>query len=933
MCLPGVLLALWYGWSAYAQLDRYRRAVRQKAPFELETLHIALYDRLETDLRRMWMAPPPTPSRLDSYVLHLTRQGYSTLEESGARSQDRPYVDAKVEHDGRVLDGKVRLRGGRHWHVEGAQKSLKVKLDKGELIEGHRVFNLINDPTPLVIGEQLIQDLAREEGLLTPVSDFVRLKINSKDFGVFHYETAADESLLRTSRRLPGSIYASELPDAAGAEELWSNPLHWTKVASRTDSDADKTDRADLERLLQHVRNGTTRDFYDFSRHELNLEAFAELDALDVAFGGDQRDFRENHSYYFDPYRGSWEPLAGQFRGFRDDPLFNLVDNPVLLRLKMTPGYLSLRDRRLYAFLTGKGAPAALRARAKRLLERLAPELATDPYWDAYRQLPRIDAFHRRMVRPNSLRRLALVVESEFTTYSHRHAQLVSELERNPLFLQLGAPVARAGAGANGAGPEFRTPFLLLVDGHAGVALNELSVSFRDDCENPSIRLFRSGVELPTHGSAGHVELDTELALYPSIAIVARANPSPRRGRVRGAEIPVDYPLELGSRCAPEHVLARGRHLATDSRVVSRPAPSELLARLPARRLGPADTPAFAVGEAAPHPWQLESPPRREVQLGPGELRIEATRVFEANETVTVQPGTRLRMGPGASLVFLGKVRFLGQRDAPIVLSALGDQPWGGVALQGPGTQGSEWHSVQLSGGTRPSFRSTDYPALVDVHDSSNILLDNCQFSAHASKHDTLHFAYVRAGEIRDSTFRGGPGDAVDLEYSSVELRLVQIVAAGDDGLDLMGSQVELRDSVILGANGNGISSGEESRVDIQNSLIADCKVGVLVKNAAYVALSGSLLFRNATGVRTYQRTVRYAGPSEVTANVLFVVGSSGNAVQRDDRPQNTLDQGRILLDLPQRGALDHVLEDVLELSDWQELPRWISDQKGQAIR
>ena len=95
ICLPGLLLALWYAWSAYAQLDRYRRAVRQKGSFELETLQIALYDQLESDIRRLWMAPPPNPSRLDAYVLHLTRQGYSTLEESAEGSEPRKRKNAK----------------------------------------------------------------------------------------------------------------------------------------------------------------------------------------------------------------------------------------------------------------------------------------------------------------------------------------------------------------------------------------------------------------------------------------------------------------------------------------------------------------------------------------------------------------------------------------------------------------------------------------------------------------------------------------------------------------------------------------------------------------------------------------------------------------------------------------------------------------------
>jgi hypothetical protein len=496
ICLPGMLLVAWYAWSAYAQLDLYRRAVHERAPLSLETLHIALHDQVEADIRRMLMDAPPDPSPLHTYRLRLKREDWKTLIDSAEHGDARPYVEAKVEHDGRLLDAEVRLRGSRHWHTGGAQKSLKVKLDKGELIRGHRIFNLINDPTSMLIGEQLILDLAKDSEVLTPVSSFVRVKINGKDAGVYHYETAADESLLRSSRRMPGSIYQSELPGKIATDELWSSAKFWTKVSSRTDADADRTDFSDLERFLFHVARANGRQFRQFAEHELNLESFARLDALDVAFGGDQRDFRENHNYYFDPYRGYWEPIAGEFRGFRDDPLFNLVDNPVLLRLKMTPGYLSLRDRRLYEFLTSKGTPSAISARATKLVSELAPDLRTDPHWDAYRQLPRVDAFHRRMVRPNTLRRLALVVESELTTYSHRHAQLIAELERNPLYISVGEPVARREALAQLPGGVFSTPVRLVIDGQSGVGLTELAVDFADDCVDPSLVVLASGAPI-----------------------------------------------------------------------------------------------------------------------------------------------------------------------------------------------------------------------------------------------------------------------------------------------------------------------------------------------------------------------------------------------------------------------------------------------------
>ncbi len=930
MSLPGVLLVLWYAWSSFSRVDHYRRAVDAKAPLELETLHIALNDQLQGDIRRMLMNPPPEPSQLPEYRLRLTQHDYDLLLDGAQQADARPYVEAKVEQGERLLNAEVRIRGSRHWHTLGPQRSLKVKLDKGELLDGQRIFNLINDPTPMVIAEQLILDLAQEAGILTQVSRYVRVKINAKDFGVYRYETAADESLLRSSSRMPGSIYASELPAAASTEQLWTNTHYWTKVSSRTDSEVDKADFTDLLRFLGHVHDSTNQQFADFAQHELDLETFARLDALDVAFGGDQRDFRENHTYYFDPYRGRWEPIAGESRGFREDPSFNLVDNPVLIRLKMLPSYLSLRNRLLYDFLTGKGSPAALHARARRLLAQLAPELRTDPYWDAYRQLPRVDAFHRRMLRPNSLGRLALVVESELTTYGHRHAQLVAELEKNPLYIAVGEPVVRRDAKL--AEPLFATSLSLVIDGHAGVGFNELTVTFGADCVAPSARLMRGGRELATRGRAGQIKLADELSLYPSVGLMPQHDPNPRRGHVRADELPIEYSLELVSSCRPEGVVARGRHLATDSRVVSRPVCAALAARLPKARLNGDNVPKFEASEVAPHPWELDAAAPIAVTLGPGNISLPSTRIFGPNETVTIMPGSRLHLGPGVSLIFLGRVTFDGQQHDRIEVLPLGSAPFGGIAIQGPHTSGSRLSYVSIGGGTQPSWRSVQYPGMIDVHDTHDVMIEGCRFGNNGGETDTLHVAYVKRLDVRDTSFLKVPEDAFDLEYTTADLRGLRVSNAGDDAFDLMGSQVRLGDSIILGSEGNGISAGEGSDVNVENTLIATSKVGVLVKNASKVALSGSVLFRNGTGVRTYQRTVRYAGDSEVTANVLFVAESTRDAVKRDDRKTHTLDRGRVLLDLPRRGVLDHVLESVLELSDWQDLPRWLGDQKEQTI-
>jgi hypothetical protein len=934
MLLPAALLVGWYAWAAFAEVDRYRRSVGETTPITLETWHVALHDQLEADIRRMLMAPPPDPSTLYTFRLRVNRGDWDQLVDSAKMDSGRPYVNAKVEHDGQLLDAEIRLRGNRHWHVGGVQKSLKVKLDKGELIRGHRIFNLLNDPTPMVVGQQLILNLTEENEILTPVSSFVRVKLNSKDLGVYHYTAAADESLLRSSRRMPGSIYASSLPADRPSEELWSGSQHWTKVSTRTDSERDRTDYSDLQRFLYHVHDGSSIAFRDFAEHELDLDAFARLDAIEVAFGGDQRDFRENHEWYFDPYRGRWEPIAGNIRGFRDDAEFNLVYNPVQLRLEMAPGYLARRDRLLYELLTGKGAPSAVQERATRLLVELAPELRTDPYWDAYRQLPRIDAFHRRMVRPNTLSRLSLVVESELTTYAHRHAQLLAALEKNPLYIEIGASKPHANVGsAPGSSTSLTTGLELVIDGHAGVGLRELSVAFASDCEHPEPELWRGSERVPARATGGQLALDGELALHPTIGIVPRPDPDERRGDVRAEIVPTSYPFSLVSSCPPIGVTARGRQLATDSRVVSRPLSAAQRSRLPARRLGPEEKPKLRAGEVAPHPWQLERRAPRSITLGPGEVRVEETRVFGPDETVTIAPGTHLRMGPKASLIFLGRVSFDGRPGDPIVVDSLEARRWGGIALQGPGTAGSRLVHSSISGGTKPAWRSIPYPAMVDIHHTRDIVLEGVRLSENAPETDAVHVADVDGLRVTDTVLREIAGDALDLEYTEADVRRARLINIGDDGLDLMGSRVTLSDSMILGARGNGISSGEESVVKVLSTLVAQSSVGVLAKNAAKISLSGSVLYANESGLRTYQRTVRYAGNSEVTADVLCVAESKKKPVDRGDRDSDRLDRGRVLLDLPQPGVLDHVLEDVLELSSWQELSGWISDQRREVVR
>jgi hypothetical protein len=280
-------------------------------------------------------------------------------------------------------------------------------------------------------------------------------------------------------------------------------------------------------------------------------------------------------------------------------------------------------------------------------------------------------------------------------------------------------------------------------------------------------------------------------------------------------------------------------------------------------------------------------------------------------------------MAAGASLVFLGPVSFAGTERAPIVIEAAGAAPWGGLALQGEGSSGSHLSHVSARGGSAASYRRVRFPGMIALHDTRDVLIDDCHFGGNRGSDDVVHAAYVHGLRVTDTTIGDAHADAWDLELSDAILRRVQVGHAGDDALDLMGSRVELADAVLVDLGGHGVSAGEQSDVNVHDTLIADAAVGLLAKNNSQIAVDGSLIFRAKTGVRVYTREVRYTGESRVQADVLFVVGSE-LPVRRDDRSEQALDIGRVQLRLPRNETLANLRENVLALPAWSALPDWV---------
>jgi hypothetical protein len=300
-------------------------------------------------------------------------------------------------------------------------------------------------------------------------------------------------------------------------------------------------------------------------------------------------------------------------------------------------------------------------------------------------------------------------------------------------------------------------------------------------------------------------------------------------------------------------------------------------------------------------------------------VEINETRVYSAAQTLVIAPGTTLRFAENASLITYGKLFAEGRPNAKIQFMPSGTH-WGGLALQGPKTQGSRLSYVEFIQGTRPSLRFFGFPGMVNVHDTKDVGISHALFTGNKVSDDALHVAYVEGLALTDSLFKATNSDAADLEYSSAKIERLTVLETGDDCLDLMGTRVEILGSKLIRCKGNAVSVGEHSNVLFQDGLAAESTRGLLLKNASTLRVRNALLHRNGTSVRVEPETEWYPGASQLDTVDVHAAFARKQLDGLTSPNSGTIDNSLQADDLP---ALRHLL--LGDDGEWGELDTEIS--------
>ncbi|HEX5054287.1 MAG TPA: CotH kinase family protein [Planctomycetota bacterium] len=802
----------------------------------------ALSRQIRLRLSSAGLEDVPADLQLRSIQLFVADADLAKLDEDLPYS-GLEYVDGLLVYPDGLHKVSVRYRGDflKHWGYD--KKSIRVRTKATDLFGGFRSFNLIVPKFPEQLNNYLAYRLATTLGLIAPHCELVNVFLNGRNTGLHEFTEQLDEGTLRRHDRMPGDLYAGELISksqyAGMSNDVFDHPLLWEKVAANNHYDLDS--HAPLEALTTVLRGSPSEASQAELSRLLDMDAWGRFGAFELLTQTHHFDEVHNWRLFWDPWRLKFEPVVWDPTGWAPD--WRPADGPISLDVMasrinlwlVTNGdYLAARHAALRDFF-GSG-------KAERFLGEFNTSLLKAAYALQY--------------DPNLLPTDPDAVFGSLANFRPYVDQVFAQL-RAAYF---------EGGDVRWARVDDKT-VRLQVTGRRPVS----SVLVRFERElAPSVstrlRYERLGETIDVDLTAGTVERGNTLRvparLFCQLVPEFRCVPAQALRNHMRAAAPGTYELQFDGVPAGNRVL----EVATvrDDQEQS----AELVADLPQADLEFVYRATPPLRNPTPQTWR-------------GDVVVEGVR--EVFDDVVIEPGTTVRLGANACILFRGRVLATGSREHPIrFLPMARDQdPWGTVALNSPDCRGSRFQWCEMRGGSGHKSPVEEYTSMFSIHNCVDVRVEDCRFAENHVVDDMVHVMYSSVVFDR-VTLDTALADALDCDISTVVVRNSAFPRSGNDGVDLMTCHALVEDCSFEGNEDKGISIGESSYLVVLRSRFDGCVKALEAKDGS-IACAANCEVRHCKKVfNAYKKNWRYGSGGYLTMYKSIVLDN--DALQTADR-------------------------------------------------
>jgi hypothetical protein len=716
------------------------------------------------------------------------------------------FVPATVRYRDRSIRARVRLKGDRPDHWEGEKYSLRIELRGDETLFGIKRFSIQHPNTRDYALEWFYHRALRREGLIGLRYDFINVTVNGDDLGIYALEEHFEKHLIESNERREGPVvrFNEDLYWAEAAHHDDLGNTHEDRRAGAGAYQASEVDgfgtsrwledpaRAGVYRKALGILEGYRRGEVD-AADAFDLDQLARFFVLSDLFGSLHSAHWRNARFYYNPVTSRLEPIG-----------FDSASGRRLHRLALADPNERWLKPEIYQYEAGYWplllADADFQAAYLKALERFAEADYADALLaDLADELEQTERMLQREFPEASF-------SGEFLRQNHAYMRrmldpvaTVRGYVRELAGEELGLEVANLQV----------LPVQLVALRHGDSRIATF--------DPPVVLDGRQGNDLPEYRT---VSTRIDAALTPndldadSLEVVHRFLGTRRlRGDVLGLEPPADPTAALAD---------------------------------PTRF--PPDVNGFDF-------LRIDSEAST-IAIRPGTWTVSRHLRIPEGYRVVARGGTRLRLGPGVTIVSHSPLDFHGEAEDPIVIESASDVLGEGLLVLGARGSSTLRHVLFRNLGSPDEAgwaltgAVTFYESPVEIY--ATRFVDN-------QAEDSLNI--VRSPfTLERVSIHGATSDALDVDFSDGEIRDSEFFDSTNDAIDVSGAVVQIHRVTVRGAGDKAVSAGEASSVDLHDSNLSEATVGVASKDSSRVGIVGTTIREAFIDLAAYRKKPEFGG-------------------------------------------------------------------------
>lgn len=287
-----------------------------------------------------------------------------------------------------------------------------------------------------------------------------------------------------------------------------------------------------------------------------------------------------------------------------------------------------------------------------------------------------------------------------------------------------------------------------------------------------------------------------------------------------------------------------------------------------------------------------------------GNIRIEEDVIIPKGLRWVIEPGSKIKINPGKSIVSYSPADFKGTKSKPIIIENNEDEPFGVVSIIG---QTGSFPAVNVDyltvrGGSETKINGAYMSGMFNVYRTGLVTVQNSSFYD-AKADDGLNIKNADI-VVRDNYFEGNSADAFDGDFVTGVIENNLFVDNGNDSLDFSGSNLDIQYNNIVNSGDKCISVGEATVARIKNNILNGCLIGVEVKDKSDAKINNNVVINNrSTAFNAYIKKSFFGKPTLSYQNNVIL----NNQAVATELAVDALKSGNITA-----GSVDNLKQEVL---------------------